>query len=89
MVLHQMNTVHGYRDYPPIIGSTPIFSTLPCIPNLTLLCSPVNPLSIITHSADKLCSFEYPSTLSIVGQGLYKTFKKSEEKRPHAIISVR
>ena len=30
-----------------LIGSTPIFSTLQCMPNLTLLCSPVNPLCLI------------------------------------------
>ena len=44
--LHQRNTVHlNYKGLSGLmlIGSTPISSTLQCIPNLTLLCRPVNP----------------------------------------------
>ena len=35
-------------------GSTPIFSTLQCKPNLTRLCSQIN------LSSDELCSIDYP-----------------------------
>ena len=43
-----------------LIGSTTIFFTLQFISNLTLLCSPGNPLVQITLSPDELCSFDYP-----------------------------
>ena len=42
-----------------LIGSTPIFSTLPCLPKLTLLCSPVQ----MTLSSDDLCPFDYPPSI--------------------------
>ena len=57
-VQYRRNTVHLYKGLSGLmlIGSTPIFSSLQCIHNLTFLCSPFN----LTLSSDELYSFDYP-----------------------------